>query len=705
MVLRPRLLFSLALALAAACGEQARDPAPSPEIVVSLRSDLTPGVELARVDLRLLTARGAPEPLPRVTFGAGDDLLNEPRELLRLSRASLALGEVATTLEVTGRDRQGGRPVVWLTRLAPDVEHVEVRLFRSCRDIRCGRDRPCLAGRCVLQGCLRGDEPSCPPPQCARDADCTASDPICELEGRCDAGLCFARVVGSPCGRGHVCEPGFGCAPNAGAGLGNGAACREDVRCASRVCSGGFCCPETCGPCESCASGFCRPGPGAPSEPGEEICDGLDNDCNGRIDDLAPVSDAHCGACGFACAASETCDGFRCTRDMPCMDALGLPCGEVDAGQLTAPHPHVAMRFGDALDLDADLLVVGAPGDGHLRFGIDSAPGDEAGFDPSGQFGAAYVFRRSGGRWAFEAALRQPATPDGPASLRYGTHVAVQGDCIAVAGGGALSFVHVYTFDGVSWTGPEVEDDGRAARELAFLDDGRLVVLRDGRLEVGEGAGHGGVVRNVSFLRAMEAADTRIAVFDERFGELLVGRPEAALDTVGTTARLPALFLEGDRLYVGATEGAPGESKLSVFGRNPARGWELVQSLGTERAGITALTRVGPWLAVGSPEDPLADTLDPIGADTRLRPGRAGTNGTVYLYRLGDDGTGLPIDGPLYLRAVRPDLGMEFGRTLTSDGEVLFVGAPGDRGTRAGATIPTLSEAGAVYLRRLVAAD
>ncbi len=37
--------------------------------------------------------------------------------------------------------------------------------------------------------------------------------------------------------------------------------------------------------------------------PTTEVCDGLDNDCNGKVDDVDTCSDASCGACGVACGA------------------------------------------------------------------------------------------------------------------------------------------------------------------------------------------------------------------------------------------------------------------------------------------------------------------------------------------------------------------------------------------------------------------
>ncbi|HEX7672202.1 MAG TPA: sialidase family protein, partial [Polyangiaceae bacterium] len=85
-----------------------------------------------------------------------------------------------------------------------------------------------------------------------------------------------------------------------------------DGQCAEGVCRSGFY-PDETKPLPNC-SYACTPTNG-----GKEICDGRDNDCNGRIDDNADVSSdpLNCGACGTTCigafANSEPkCDGGQC---------------------------------------------------------------------------------------------------------------------------------------------------------------------------------------------------------------------------------------------------------------------------------------------------------------------------------------------------------------------------------------------------------
>jgi hypothetical protein len=71
--------------------------------------------------------------------------------------------------------------------------------------------------------------------------------------------------------------------------------------------------------------GVCRPGYSVcrngvmvqerPAQlPGNEVCDGLDNDCNGKVDELFDLQtdDFNCGGCGIVCPTGVKCASGRC---------------------------------------------------------------------------------------------------------------------------------------------------------------------------------------------------------------------------------------------------------------------------------------------------------------------------------------------------------------------------------------------------------
>jgi hypothetical protein len=103
--------------------------------------------------------------------------------------------------------------------------------------------------------------------------------------------------------------------------------------------------------------------------------------------------------------------------------------------KLVAPDPETGAVFGSSVEVEGDLLAVGATG--------------------AGGRGAVYLFRHNGTQWAFEAKLYQAGASVG---AQFGNGVAVHGDTLLVgaplhAGGGS---VWVYEGSGAVWSNTAV---------------------------------------------------------------------------------------------------------------------------------------------------------------------------------------------------------------------------------------------------------
>ena len=207
--------------------------------------------------------------------------------------------------------------------LCPAIEGIE-----CCRAEHEGRSAPCALtnehGRCEGGRECLGDRGwgSCDAEPAAAESDNGADD---DCDGETDEDL-----PGPPpeCGDGE-CSPGE-----------TAQSCAED--CCVPDCSGRRCGDDGCGgSCGTCELGWTCDDDGkcGCEASGDEVCDGVDNDCNGVADDGFCPEEGPCtrgvcdaaGECTQLAVDSRLCtDGSQCTLTDACVSGECVGTGELD---------------------------------------------------------------------------------------------------------------------------------------------------------------------------------------------------------------------------------------------------------------------------------------------------------------------------------------------------------------------------------------
>jgi alpha-tubulin suppressor-like RCC1 family protein len=177
---------------------------------------------------------------------------------------------------------------------------------------RCVPGSTCAGGECV---CFADDPDDCVlepgATQCERDADC--NDAIDCTEDFCSEGACFSRVEPALCGPGESCDlRSGGCTQ--GEPCSFGGECFDDDPCTSneRCDTSGFCVYEPLdGDVDgvlppACGGMDCDDNDGSIAPGASEQCDGVDNTCDGMIDE--PLSASACGAGAVCTMGACGCD-------------------------------------------------------------------------------------------------------------------------------------------------------------------------------------------------------------------------------------------------------------------------------------------------------------------------------------------------------------------------------------------------------------
>lgn len=200
------LVLGCATLILGACSD------PSASLIVEVRTDLTPGLEVDSVQTaRLDAVGGAPVDVRTVAAGIGDPF----GEGVRVAELDgLPLGTHAIRVRLS----HGGLTALERTVLVTlrNSRAVTVVLTRRCRSVTCpgAGDDPawlaCLGGRCVSPACTPETPEACPAePECRAPSDCEVTAACADPD--CAGGACL--LVGRPgaCGADAWCDPDEGC--------------------------------------------------------------------------------------------------------------------------------------------------------------------------------------------------------------------------------------------------------------------------------------------------------------------------------------------------------------------------------------------------------------------------------------------------------------------------------------------------------------
>lgn len=322
-------------------------------------------------------------------------------------------------------------------------------------------------------------------------------------------------------------------------------------------------------------------------------------------------------------------------------------------GYRKASNTDAGDRFGTAVALDGDRLVVGAPGEASADGGVDGNQGD----DTAAEAGAAYVFGRDeSGAWIQEAYLKA-AEPD--AFDRFGAAVAIDGDTIVVGAPREASSAAVVDGDAT--------DNGAAEAGAAYV----FVRGTDGRW------------RQQAYLKpfnttAFDRFGTAVAISGET---VVVGAPGEASAGFGLNADpFDETAPNAGAVYAFVREDGSWSQQVYLKASNTDAG---------DRFG-NAVALAGDTLASGAPAERSAAT----GVDGNQADDTAAEAGATYVFTRTDGIWRQQV----YLKASNTDAFDRFGSALAAAGDRIVVGAPGEASASGAPGDNTEPDAGAAYL-------
>lgn len=329
---------------------------------------------------------------------------------------------------------------------------------------------------------------------------------------------------------------------------------------------------------------------------------------------------------------------------------VGLVC-ELDSTDVEANDALLGDRFGAAIAVDGDWMVIGSPEDD----------------DDGTQSGAAYVYELVAGSWTFHSKI---VTQEAEPFDLFGTSVTVSGDIIAVGAPGknnptwfATGAAYVFRYDGADWN-----EEARLEPVDAFENDrlGTTIDADGDRVLVGapDEFFTSGTAYTFTFDGSNWSQEQKLVPFpylgQARFGE--------------------SVALAGNRIVCGSPFGDDGvttSGNAFLFEYNGSSWLQTNMFLASDRMeddyfGTSVdLAKNGTVVVVGAPGQ------DAAGSEA----------GAAYAFRI-ESGVWVEA-GKVIADDAQPDDG--FGMSVAASGGLVVVGAPNR-------DVGGLSDAGGVYV-------
>jgi hypothetical protein len=365
---------------------------------------------------------------------------------------------------------------------------------------------------------------------------------------------------------------------------------------------------------------------------------------------------------------------------------------------LKAPGASEADKFGEAVAVSGETIVVGAGGEDSSATGVNGNPADNTAVDS----GAAYVFVKSVRGWALEAYLKANNTGAGD---RFGNAVAISGETIVVGAFGedrAASGVnnnvgddlagnsgaaYVFRRSGSTWSQQAYlkasnTDAGDGFGGQVAISEETIVVGAQGEKSSARGVNGDQTNNSASFAGAAY-------VFKRNAGEWSQQAYLKASNTEGGYSFGSAVSISGETIVVGAfgessaatgVDGNQNDNSVAlagaayVFKRN-AESWSQQAYLKASNTGLFGLFGVslaisGETIVVGA----TGEGSESTGVNGNQNNNNAGNSGAAYVFMR----SGSTWSQQAYLKASNTEESDFFGTSVAISGEMIVVGAVGE---------------------------